>query len=324
MQVNVKVKRFNPETDNRDSSRYQEYSLEMESYATVLDALIQVREEVDGSLALRCSCRSAICGSCAMRINGHASLACKVKVVELAPKGEQILVEPMGNMPLIKDLVTDMQPFWNKVKAVKPWLMPSGPPPEGEYIAPNSAMLDLAGVMNCIMCGACVSDCTSLEVHEAFLGPAALAKAYRFVGDPRDDADKERLKDLSEHPGGIWHCTHCFECVQVCPKGVAPMEKILALRREAVEAGYTDNSGTRHSDSFAKSVKNSGWLNETKLAVDSYGGIFNVKEMLRLTPTAIRATRKGKSKPWLALGIGHHSRPKAKNVKKIFEKLEGK
>ena len=238
MQAKLRVKRYEPETKD---SRWQTYSLDVPEYATVLDALIQVREEIDASLALRCSCRSAVCGSCAMRINGHAKLACKTKVIALAPGGEEISIEPPGNMPLLKDLVVDMQPFWDRVRAVDPWLQTEGPAPERENQVPNEAMLHLTGVMNCIMCGACVSDCTVIEAelkygkpyNETFLGPAALAKAYRFAADPRDAKQKERLKKLSE-PTGIYDCTHCFECVQVCPKGVAPMERILKMREMAV------------------------------------------------------------------------------------------
>ena len=188
MQVTLKVRRFDPDVESPEA-RFQEYVLEMEDTATVLDGLIKVREEVDGTLTLRCSCRSAICGSCAMRINGQAGLACNTKMSDAMPRdGGPVTVEPAGNMRVIKDLVTDFQPFWDKVRAVEPWLQPEGPEPEAEYIAPNEAMLHEAGVMACIMCGACVSDCTVLEVDSNFLGPAALAKAYRLVVDPRDDA----------------------------------------------------------------------------------------------------------------------------------------
>ena len=219
----------------------------------MLDGLIKIREEIDGSLALRCSCRSAICGSCAMRVNGQAMLACNTKISDMLPSnGGPVVVEPMGNMGLVKDLVVDFDLFWDKVRAVKPWLQPEGPEPEAEYLAPNEDMLHLAGVMSCIMCGACVSDCTVMEVDDNFLGPAALAKAYRFVADPRDDADNERLGELNEY-GGVWDCTRCMQCVEVCPKGVAPMDRIMAMRDQAMEAGYTNTYGARHAMAFADS-----------------------------------------------------------------------
>jgi succinate dehydrogenase / fumarate reductase iron-sulfur subunit len=260
MQVKLKVRRFNPESGG--DSYFQTYAIEVPDYATILDSLIQVREEVDGSLALRCSCRSAICGSCAMRVDGQARLACKTKVRDLAPEGQEVVVEPLGNMAILKDLVTDMQPFWDKVQAITPWLQPSGPEPEHEYIVPNEVMLDVAGAMSCIMCGACASDCTVLEVDQKFLGPAALAKAYRFVGDPRDGADGDRLAVLSEY-GGVWDCTRCNFCVEVCPKGVAPMERILNLRRKAIEGGQVETLGARHTIEFEETTRQHSWLAQT-------------------------------------------------------------
>ena len=218
MDVTLRVERFNPDSGSPEPY-HQEYELGLDDSATVLDGLIKIREEVDGTLALRCSCRSAICGSCTMRINGQATLACKTKVADAMPgDGKPIVVEPAGNMQVIKDLVVDFTPFWDKIAAVEPWLQPQGPPPEMEYTVSNEAMLHLAGPMACIMCGACVSDCTVLEVDSNFLGPAALAKAYRFVADPRDDADHSRLGKLNEY-GGVWDCTRCMVCIEVCPKG---------------------------------------------------------------------------------------------------------
>ena len=152
MEITLKIKRFDPESG--DGSRYQQYTIDMPEHVTVLDALIQVREYVDGTLAMRCSCRSAICGSCAMRIDKQARLACKTKVSDAVGSNNTITVEPMSNMPVVKDLVADMTPFWDKVMAVEPWLQPEGPEPEGEYLAPHEAMLPLAGFIDSLLCGA--------------------------------------------------------------------------------------------------------------------------------------------------------------------------
>ena len=314
MEVTLDVKRFDPESDN-DAGYYQEYRLDVEDYFTVLDALIKVREEIDGSLALRCSCRAAICGSCSMRVNGHAKLVCKTKLRDVATNDNHVKVEPMSNMPVVKDLVTDMKPFWDKVRAIEPWLQPKGPVPEEEYIAPNEAMLHLTGVMGCIMCGACVSDCTALEVDKNFLGPAALAKAYRFVGDPRDESDAERLKKYSGQ-GGIWDCTRCMECVEVCPKGVAPMDRIMVLRDKAIEAGFNNNNGARHTEAFNQSIKHSGRLDELRLPLKTFG-MFNFPALFGLLPVGLRALRRGKMPP-----IIHKAIPGAKKIRRIFEKLE--
>ena len=129
--------------------------------------------------------------------------------------------------------------------------------PEAEHIASNESMTHLLGVMNCIMCGACVSECTALEVDPTFTGPAALAKAYRFVADPRDEEKKSRLGKLNEN-SGVWDCTRCLACVEVCPKDVAPMERIVKMRDLAIEEGYTNTSGFRHTESFNDSIKKHG------------------------------------------------------------------
>ena len=145
-----------------------------------------------------------------------------------------ITVEPMGNMPVIRDLIVDMDAVhWKKIQRVTPWLINKEPVPEREYIVPHENMVDVTQTMACIQCGACVSDCLSMEIDPLFIGPAALAKAYRFVGDPRDAEHLERLNDLAEDEHGIYDCTHCFNCIDACPKGVAPMSQIMRLRRIA-------------------------------------------------------------------------------------------
>ncbi len=291
MKVKLKVKRSNPETGD---SSYSKYEIETENSVTLLDALIQVREYEDGTLALRCSCRSAICGSCSMRVDGRARLACRAKVIALTRDNpeHEIVVEPMGNMPVIKDLVNDMESFWSKMRQVDPYIKPEGPTPEAEFRVPNEAMIDLTHVMNCIMCGACVSDCTVLEVDKNFIAPAALAKAYRATADPRDDHEHDRLEKLSEY-GGIWDCTRCNMCVEVCPKGVAPMNRIMQLREMALEAGIKGNAGARHTGIFTKSIEDGGRLNEIWMVPGSVG-MFNVPRMMKEMPGALKMLRAGK------------------------------
>lgn len=317
MQATLAVRRYDPESTYAGSYT-EEFKLEVPEHFTVLDSLIKIREEQDPSLSLRCSCRAAICGSCAMRVNGQARLACKTKVISLSPTGSPITVEPMGNQRVIRDLVVDTTPFWNKVRSVQPYLQPNGPEPEEEYIAPNEAMIELTGVMGCIMCGACVSDCTALEVDSNFLGPAALAKAYRFIGDPRDGADKERLSSLNEYTG-VWDCTRCYMCVEVCPKGVDPMDRIMQIREKVVESGITNTPGARHINSFSHSVAHSGWLDESRLAVDSWG-MFNIPKLIAALPVGLRALIRGK---FPLPAPFHKKRPGADNVARIFRRLEG-
>jgi succinate dehydrogenase / fumarate reductase iron-sulfur subunit len=272
----LRIRRYSPESG--ESAYWQEFDVELDGHRSVLDGILKARDDQDGSIGIRCSCRAAICGSCGVRINGKPGLACHMHLQEAlntSKDGRTISVEPMGNMPVIRDLITDMDStHWKKIRRVTPWLLPDGPPPEREYIVPKESMVDVTQTMACIQCGACVSDCLSMEVDPEFIGPAALAKAYRFVGDPRDGQQYERLKDLSEDPHGIYDCTHCFNCIEACPKGVAPMSQIMRLRRIAGSDHKIDdrNNGHRHEVSFVTLVRQHGLLHEAELLPRSYGG----------------------------------------------------
>src|SRR6476619_6937245 len=271
----LRIRRYSPESG--EAAHWQDYDIDLDGHRSVLDGILQAKDREDGSIGIRCSCRAAICGSCGVRINGKPNLACHThldKAFEDAPDGV-ITVEPMGNMPVLKDLIVDMDSVhWKKIRRVTPWLLPEGDPPEREYIVPAEAMIDITQTMACIQCGACVSDCLSMEVDPLFIGPAALAKAYRFVGDPRDDEQFRRLKDLAEDPHGIYDCTHCFKCIEACPKGVAPMNQIMRLRRRAgSDHGIVDrNNGHRHEKAFVTLVRDGGLLHEAELLPRSYGG----------------------------------------------------
>jgi succinate dehydrogenase / fumarate reductase iron-sulfur subunit len=310
MPTKLDVYRFDPETD-QEAGRKQ-YEVDLPEYGTVLDGLLEIRDEQDGTLAMRCSCRSAVCGSCSMKINGQSRLACKTLVSQIEHEGETITVDPMGNMPVIKDLVVDMDSFWDKMRAVEPYLQPEGPEPERENLVSNDSMMRLAVAMNCIMCGACVSDCTVLEVDDSFLGPAALAKAFRFAADPRDGHTEERLKSYVE-PSGIWDCTRCNMCVQACPKDVEPMERIMDMRVMAIESGLTDSIGARHVEGFSNSVKHSGLLDEFALARKTFGF---PKWGFELAPFGIRRLLRRRLPPIIHKGIST-----AKSVTRIFERL---
>ena len=318
MDVTVRIRRYDPEGENPESY-WQEYPVTMDDSATVLDALIKIREEQDGTLSLRCSCRSSICGSCAMRINGHAGLACKTQANDVLVDGNTIVIEPAGVMPVVKDLVVDFNLFWDKIREVVPYLQPQGDEPEGEYIASSESMLRLSSVTACIMCGSCVSDCTVKEVDPPFLGPAALAKAYRFTADPRDGDEKgvsqERLEQLVE-PTGMWDCTRCGECVAACPKGVDPMDRIMALRDQAMEAGLNNSNGARHAEAFVDIVGHSGSLNEALLPVKTVG-ITNIPGQMSFLPVGLRALTHGKMPPLI-----HHNIDNVQNVRNLVKRLE--
>jgi succinate dehydrogenase / fumarate reductase iron-sulfur subunit len=238
-----------------------------------------------------------------------------------------IEVEPMGNMPVIKDLIVDMDAVhWKKVQRVTPWLINKEPIPEREYIVPRESMIDVTQSMACIQCGACVSDCLAMEVDPEFVGPAALAKAYRFVGDPRDAEHRERLLDLSEDPHGIYDCTHCFKCVDACPKGVAPMDQIMRLRRIAsADFDIEDrNNGYRHEHAFVNNIRRNGLLHEADLLPDSYGGKFHPRalpELLSSLPVILKALLRGKVTPRKALLHPHKA---SKELRRYFDTIDAK
>jgi succinate dehydrogenase / fumarate reductase iron-sulfur subunit len=324
----LKLRRYLPESG--DAPYWEEFTVDLEEHRSVLEGILQAKADQDGSIGIRCSCRAAICGSCGVRINGRPRLACNTHLSEAvkdSPENGTIVVEPMGNMPVIKDLIVDMDAVhWKKIQRVTPWLLPDGPPPEREYIVPHEAMVDVTQTMACIQCGACVSDCLSMEVDPLFIGPAALAKAYRFVGDPRDGQHYERLKDLAEDPAGIYDCTHCFNCIDACPKGVAPMSQIMRLRRLAGGEGIDDrNNGYRHEKAFVDNIEKNGLLHEADLLPDSYGGKLHpraVPELVGSLPVIATALARGKVTPQKALL--HPHRKDFKDVRKLIKTVETK
>jgi len=308
-----RIKRYNPE--KQAEPYFEEFEYDIPDGATLLDCLNHIKWNMDGTLTYRMSCRSAICGSCGMKGNGHALLACQRQAAHLLKDGsDTITIEPLGNMPVIKDLVTDFQQFWDKVDQVKPYLKNKEKPPELEREQSPHEFKIIDDATTCIMCGACYSDCNVLEVDKNFLGPAALAKAQRFVGDSRDKATRERIKELSK-PGGMWDCTHCGECVERCPKPAEPFYRIKELMAVGLKEGVTNNVGARHALSFVKSVKHSGRLNENKIPIESMG-YFNIKGLLDLVPVGLRMLLKMKIPP-----IIHKPVDDVKDVRRIFEEF---
>lgn len=312
-EVKFRIHRYNPETGGNGSLK--EYRAEYEKGDTVLDCLNKIKAEQDGTLTYRMSCRSAICGSCAMNICGHTRLACKTQVSNLLELYDEITVKPLQNFPVIKDLVTDMRAYWEKVEAVMPYLIADGgaPAPQKESLQSPEQFNTVFEVATCIMCSACASDCTSLEADEKFLAPAALAKAFRFAGDSRDAAQKDRLKELVKE-GGIWDCVRCYECTQVCPKDVRPAEHIIKLREMALKDKLDDSVGARHVIGFMESVGHTGQLDEPKLPRFAVRG---AGAMLSMAPIGLKMFFKGK------LPLKHKPIPGAEDVRRIYKKLEG-
>jgi succinate dehydrogenase / fumarate reductase iron-sulfur subunit len=220
-QRRLKILRHDPET--KETPAFREYTVEVTEGTTVLEALRTIQGEQDGTLAFRYACRGAVCGSCAMTINGRVDLACRVQVLEEG--GDEISLEPMKNFPVLKDLVVDMETFFEKNRSVEPWLQPAGADPEHERLVSPEDLPEANPYTNCILCGSCLSVCPALERDPDYLGPEALAKHYRFLADTRDEADEKRL-GLVDGKQGVWGCDMVWNCGKVCPKSVPPTKGI--------------------------------------------------------------------------------------------------
>lgn len=277
MQVLFKVTR----QQQNASARVQTYQLDVDPGMTILDCLNRIKWEQDGSLAFRKNCRNTICGSCSMRINGRSALACKenvgheldrlqaiadTAVLQNKPSDSipEITIAPMGNMPVIKDLVVDMQSFWGHLKAVDPYVSTAARRvPEREFLQTPAERSRLDQTGNCILCGACYSECNAREVNPDFVGPHALAKAYRTLADSRDDQTANRLAKYNEGTQGVWGCTRCFYCNSVCPMDVAPLDQISKIKHDIlVSDAIPESRPIRHRKVLVDLVKKGGWIDE--------------------------------------------------------------
>lgn len=227
-----KIKRFDPERDR--SPKWQVFSATMCPEERVLDALIKIKESLDGTLTFRRSCAHGICGSCAIKINGKNMLACQALVRDVSPASEQepITLEPLQAFPVIKDLVVDMEPFFLKNKDVLPYLINNEPPPERERLQSPEEQQEILQSITCIMCGCCTSSCPSYWSDKEYLGPSALLKAYRFIFDSRDRSFDERLQRVARIHG-LWRCHSIYNCVEACPKEIDITAHISKLKRLA-------------------------------------------------------------------------------------------
>ncbi len=285
----------------------QNYELEVEAGNTILDCLNQIKWEQDGTLAFRKNCRNTICGSCAMRINGRSALACKENIgseikqlystTNLANNiTPEITVAPMGNMPVIRDLVVDMSSFWNHLEAVKPYVSTEAKIPEREFLQTPQMRSLIEQNGNCIMCGACYSACNAREVNPEFVGPHALAKAYRMVADNRDGEAKSRLAEYNKGTQGVWGCTRCFNCNTVCPMEVAPLDQITKIKQEILADKEVENSRQiRHRQVLVELVKQGGWIDERAFGLQVVGNYLrDVRGLLSIVPLGLRMLARGK------------------------------
>ncbi|WP_135363038.1 succinate dehydrogenase/fumarate reductase iron-sulfur subunit [Halosimplex halophilum] len=234
--VRIKVFRYDPEVEGKEEPRFDDFQVPFFKGMTVLDALIYARDHYDSSLTFRHSCRQAVCGSDALFVNGQQRLGCKTQMADL---DDPVRIEPLPHQDVVKDLVVDMEHFYEQMHAVEPYFQPDELP-EGEREEQRQSPENREKVKmstRCIWCGACMSSCNIAAGDNEYLGPAAINKAYRFAMDEREgEIQKEDRLEIIEQEHGVWRCQTQFSCTEVCPKDIPLTEHIQELKREAVKS----------------------------------------------------------------------------------------
>lgn len=223
------VFRYDPAVDK--CPRMETFDVKNEKGMTVLEGLFYILENLDPTICFRSSCRAAVCGSCAMHINGQYRLACRTQIEHL--KSDIVTIRPIAHSEIIKDLVVDMSNFFANLEKIKPYIINEGPFPEKEFLQSESERKGIDHLIDCILCGCCYSSCPSAGTNEDYLGPHALMKTLRFINDPRDKGGRERLTFVSSE-NGVFRCHTVFNCQEVCPKDLDPSSAIARLKMKAV------------------------------------------------------------------------------------------
>ncbi len=312
MKITLDLFRYDEAVD--DEPRRERVDIEFPETQTVLDALEFAKAEVDGSISFRRSCRSAICGSCSMNINGVTGLACKTPLSTVLRDDNSVRIDPMPNFEPMKDMVVHMDPFWDKYSRLKPYLQPADKDSDHDRerrVSPED-MKKLVAVANCVMCATCYALCPVVSVDPAFAGPAAIAYAYRFIEDTRDAHQSERVAQINEDY--LWLCAHCYAC-SYCPKHVDPQDRIIDTKRRSIQIGLTDGPGPRHALVVAKTIKQTGMLAENEVIAGTVGR-FNVRGLLKIMPLGLRMASKGKIPP-----LFMHPVEKIDEIRTIFDTM---
>lgn len=230
MKIQLEILRYNPEQDAEPA--LQTFQVQAEPTDRILDLLMHVKRHEDGTLGFRKSCAHGVCGSDAMRINGKDRLACKTLVRDVADAdGATVRVEPLRHFPVHRDLIVDQQAFFEKYRAVLPFLINDEPVKERERVQMPEAREVFDDATNCILCCSCYSACPVLDANKRFLGPAALAQAFRFLEDSRDRGFGAR-RPVLDTPDGVWACENHFECTRACPRGIKITKHINHTKRK--------------------------------------------------------------------------------------------
>lgn len=230
MDITIKVKRYNPDRDHK--SFFQTFNLSVEKTDRILDALMYIKDHLDGSLAFRKSCGHGVCGSDAMVINGKERLACKTLIKDVVDSENMVItVEPLSHLKVQRDLMVDQSDFFQSYKAVKPYLINDTPVDKTERIQSYDERKKYEEATKCILCASCYSACPEVDITNDFVGPAALSQGYRFTFDSRDQGLEQRM-DALDAPEGVWGCENHFECTKVCPREIKITKNINTMKRK--------------------------------------------------------------------------------------------
>ncbi len=296
--VTFRVFRFNPQVDSKPY--FDDYTIPVERGITVLRALNYIKEHVDASVSYRAFCQAGICGSCGMRVNGISMLACTTQVWEVLEKSREpgiIKVEPLRNLPLVKDLIVDMDPLVGKMTHYSNWVdstMPEEEMGKKEFLISEEEFLKYDKATDCILCASCVSECSILRANKEYVSPAVLLKSYRMNVDSRDGSHDVRLAELvKDH--GVWDCTHCYRCQETCVKSIPIMDAIHGIREDAIEKrGVKDTSGAKHAEAFMDDIAKKGKLVEATLPFRTNGVFWTLQNLL---PMAVKMIMKRRTPP---------------------------
>ncbi len=314
-EVSFRIYRYNPQVDR--APFYDNFRIAVEKGITILRALNYIKEHLEPRFTFRAFCQAGICGSCAVRINGVARLACTTQVWDvLTGSGDDpILIEPLDNLEVIRDLVVDINPIMEKLKRNQSWVRPAVPEEElgrKEHIVSDEEFETINAASDCILCGSCYSECSMMGVNRDYISPPVLLKAFRMNNDTRDTLACERLRKVTID-NGLWDCTHCYKCAEHCTKKIPIMEGIHRLREEAFARGMTHTEGARHARAFFDDIRTIGRLKEITLPLRTKGVLGSVG----LVPFAIRMGLKGRKPPLLVKPI-----PDIERVRGIYDRLE--
>ncbi|HBH32685.1 MAG: succinate dehydrogenase iron-sulfur subunit [Desulfofustis sp. PB-SRB1] len=240
MNITLNIQRYNPDTD--EESYFQQYQVDVKPTDRLLDALMQVKRFQDGSLGFRKSCAHGVCGSDGMRINGVDGLACKTLIKDIAAHdGDTVTVEPLRHLPVQRDLIVDQQEFFEKYRAIKPYLINDEPVAGKERLQSPRERMAFDDATSCILCASCYSACPIPVEQPDFLGPAALAQAFRFLADSRDRATEQRLA-IVDTEEGAWGCQNHFQCTRVCPRSILITKRINETKRMIKQSKEKESS----------------------------------------------------------------------------------